>query len=380
MSANKQRLNESLINYDPPEWVSKLDNLPKHHVQLVHPDTPIHRWYVPGVPEDFELYIKRDDMTGSQLSGNKVRKLEFLLADAISKGCSTIITCGGIQSNHSRATTISGHQLGLKTHLLLKSTELDPEKATCKGNVLLDRLVGTHIHLIPGDAVYNEDIHQRMENFKKKISEEKGEKAYSIPCGGTNSIGLFGYVQTFQELLKQKVPDNFTDIAVAVGSGGTIGGLSMSNYLSNSHLRIHGMLVGDTGEYFHSEINKALDGLNWSQKHPGVQSQDMCEMYEEAQGRGYALSSPDELEFISAVAEATGILLDPVYTGKAAFHLIKMMKEKPECFKGKKVLFIHTGGMFALFDGRMDDMVRMKGSLTNRIDAWIDVDKVPEIN
>ncbi|XP_022093838.1 bifunctional D-cysteine desulfhydrase/1-aminocyclopropane-1-carboxylate deaminase, mitochondrial-like [Acanthaster planci] len=374
----KCRVDGLLVDYDPPEWVRDLENVPKCRLKLVHPDTPIQRWYVPGVPDDFELYIKRDDMTGSQLSGNKVRKLEFILADAVSKGCSTIISCGGIQSNHSRATCISARQLGLKTHLLLKNTELDPEKVPYQGNVLLDRLVGAQIHLVPIDATYGKEIQERADILMKKLRDEKGEKPYFVPCGGSNSLGLFGYVQSFQELLKQEAPEKFTDIAVAVGSGGTIAGLSMSNYLAKSNLKIHGMAVGDNAKFFHSECNRILAGVGWGKRHPTVQSEDLCEIHDGSVGRGYALSTPEELEFIFDVAATTGIILDPVYTGKAAFYLIKMMKERPEAFRGKKILFIHTGGIFSVFEGRLESLIQKRRTV-NKVDSWANVDDPPEL-
>ncbi|XP_038050472.1 bifunctional D-cysteine desulfhydrase/1-aminocyclopropane-1-carboxylate deaminase, mitochondrial-like [Patiria miniata] len=374
----KRRVEGLLVDYDPPEWVKGLDNVPKYRLKLVHPDTPIQRWYLPGVPDDFELYIKRDDMTGSQLSGNKVRKLEFILADAVSKGCSTIISCGGIQSNHSRATCISARQLGLKTHLLLKSRELDPEKVSCKGNVLLDRLVGAQIHLVPNDATYGKEIQERADSLAKKLKEEKGEQAYFIPCGGSNSLGLFGYVQSFRELMKQGVPEQFTDVAVAVGSGGTIAGLSMSNYLTKSNLKIHGMAVGDNAKFFHSECNRILGGVGWGDKYPGEWSEELCEIYSGAAGRGYALSTPEELEFIFEVAATTGIILDPVYTGKAAYYLVQLMKEKPETFQGKKILFVHTGGIFSVFEGRMEELMLKRGA-ANKIDSWAELDNPPNL-
>ncbi|KAK4488991.1 hypothetical protein RD792_004782 [Penstemon davidsonii] len=169
----------------------------------------------------------------------------------------------------------------------------------------------------------------------------EGRKPYVIPVGGSNSLGTWGYIEAIREIKEQAA---FDDIVVACGSGGTIAGLSVGSWLSNLGAKVHAYCVCDDPEYFYEYSQSLLDGLE-----AGVSSRDIVNI-RNAKGLGYAMNTDEELKFVSDIAQATGVVLDPVYSGKAAYGMIKDMNENPEKWQGRKVLFIHTGGLLGLYD------------------------------
>ncbi|XP_025079618.1 LOW QUALITY PROTEIN: bifunctional D-cysteine desulfhydrase/1-aminocyclopropane-1-carboxylate deaminase, mitochondrial-like [Pomacea canaliculata] len=356
------------VRYDPPDWANNLAGVPKRKIQLAHPNTPIHRWALPGLPEGFSVFIKRDDMTGSTLSGNKVRKLEFLLADALDKGCSHVITCGSVQSNHCRAVAVAARQIGLTPHLFLRSAAEDVCSLGCEGNVLVDRMSAADIYLIPKMSPYLTHQKPRMEKLAEE-SKARGENSYLIPVGGSDHVGLFGYINVVDELQKQNVMEDFDDVVFACGSGGTASGLSIGNYLSGSNLKVHGVAVSDNAKYFHEHCNEMMQEIGLK----NLSSEDLLDIIEGHKGLGYGVSSEEELNFISQVAGSTGIFLDPTYTGKAALGMVKEIKRNPSRFKGNRILFLHTGGVFELFDGRMSAVLQKKEERQVTIRMWPDV-------
>jgi len=356
-----------LHRYKPPEWAKSLKNIPQHFVQLAQRNTPIHPWHLPNLPNEFSLSIKRDDLTGSTLSGNKVRKLEFLLADALNKKCDTIFTCGGIQSNHCRTTAVAARQLGLNCYLFLRS----PDKTTdigCKGNLLLNRMVGSQIIVVP-QLQYKSGLKQMMEKMAEKLRQQ-GSSAYLIEIGGSSYTGMFGYLTAFQEMMEQNVLENFDDIVVTVGSGGTASGIAIANYLTGSQLKCHAVNVSDNAAYFYNKINEDLKtgGLD-------VQAEDIIDIIDGYKGRGYALSTQEELESIIEISSSTGIFVDPVYNIKPVRGMLTEMKNNPGRFKGRRILYIHTGGVFGLYDGRMDSLITSLHSAkgTNQVVRWGDI-------
>ena len=259
------------------------------------------------------IYIKRDDQTGSEVSGNKIRKLEFSINEAINNDCDTLITCGGIQSNHARATAAAGIKLGLKSVLVLRSDET-PEM---EGNYLIDKIMGTDIRIISSED-YRERRQEIMENILKEL-EEKGRKGYIIPEGASNGIGTFGYINCFKEILDQekKLGITFDTIVTAVGSGGTFAGLYLGNKLTESNKKIVGINVCDSAEYFKDKVCSILEEVKtYIPDRKFEITKDDMHIIDGYVGDGYALSRPEELEFICDFAEAEGIILDPVYTGK----------------------------------------------------------------
>ncbi|KFK36095.1 hypothetical protein AALP_AA4G076700 [Arabis alpina] len=345
--------------YSPPSWATHLSPIPSHTFSLAHLPTPIHRWNLPGLPDGTELWIKRDDFTGMELSGNKVRKLEFILADAIDQQADTIITIGGVQSNHCRATAVASNYLNLDTHLILRTTKLLVEEDPgLVGNLLVERFVGANVHLISKEEFSSIGSEALTNTLKEKL-EKEGRKPYVVPRGGSNALGTWGYIEAAREIeeqLKTRTDGlQFDDIVVACGSGGTIAGISLGSWLGTLKAKVHAFSVSNDPEYFYDVFQGILDGLQ-----AGVNCRDIVNIHN-GQGKGYAVSTPEELKFVKDVACATGVILDPLYSGKAAYGLINEMTKDPKNWEGKKILFIHTGGLLGLYD-KVDQMGSLVGS------------------
>ncbi len=318
-------------------------------IKLAQTPTPLEKMERLSEKFGVEIYFKRDDYTGTELSGNKVRKLEFILHHALNLGADTVITCGGAQSNHCRATAFAAKKLGMKAVLLLRTP--DPENPPpVEANILLDYLAGaTIIWITP------EQYQQRDHYFAWQAEQlvTAGACPYIIPEGGSTALGSWGYVAAAEELvgdvatLGQDASISTTVIS-AVGSGGTTAGLVMGNKLFGSGFRIVGVNVCDNKDYFQNVIGRILTDFQdrYLDKHV-VTSADI-EILDGYVGRGYALSQPQELEAIRDLAQLEGVVLDPVYTGKAYYAMISELQKNPECF-GSRIIFLHTGGLFGLF-------------------------------
>jgi D-cysteine desulfhydrase len=290
-----------------------------------------------------DLLIKRDDLTGSALSGNKIRKLEFLFAEAIAQGCDTVITCGGEQSNHCRATAIAATQLGLSSYLLLR-TDLPSQPPAVEANILLDKLVGAEIRWVSRG-----EYARRAELFQT-VAEElraRGKKPYVIPEGGSNALGAWGYVKCVDEL-RSELTEGPTTLIYAAGSGGTGAGLILGCKLLGLPWRVVGVNVCDDDAYFRKAIGEIVESAIDRWRLDVTFSRDEIELRDGYVGIGYAKSRPEELVTIRDVARSEGIVLDPVYTGKA-FHGFQRELEKDRNQFGKRVVFVHTGGIYGLF-------------------------------
>ncbi|CAN6482887.1 unnamed protein product [Victoria cruziana] len=334
--------------YSPPSWATHLNPIPSHTYSLGHLPTPIHKWNLPGLPKDTEVWIKRDDLSGMQLSGNKVRKLEFLMADAKEKEADCIITIGGIQSNHCRATAVAARYLGFDSYLILRtSKDLLEQDPGLTGNLLVERMVGAHVDLVSKEEYAKIGSATLGSLLRNKLLSE-GRKPYVIPVGGSNSLGTWGYIEAIREIEQQIQLEcqgtGFTDIIVACGSGGSTAGLALGSSLGKLKAKVHAFSVCDDPGYFYEYVQGLLDGLN-----AGVDSRNLVHI-EDAKGLGYAINTSKELKFVKEIAEETGVILDPVYSGKAACRMLKDMEENPNKWAGRKVLFIHTGGLLGLFD------------------------------
>jgi D-cysteine desulfhydrase len=296
-----------------------------------------------------ELYVKRDDLTGAALSGNKVRKLEFVLAQALSENADSVITCGGAQSNHARATAVAAARLGLRCRLLLRTPDpLNPPDP--EGNVLLDRLAGAEIVWITP-----EDYARRSEIFEREAASllRGGSKPYVIPEGASNALGAWGYIRAAQEIARdlELLPggrDKETSIVLAAGSGGTAAGLILGKKLYDLNVGIASVNVCDDRNYFVRVIGEicetAIADFGLPVSFNREREIDVIDGYV---GRGYALSTFEELKLIQEVARAEGIFLDPVYTGKAFRGMLEEIKKDRRRF-GDRILFLHTGGIFGL--------------------------------
>lgn len=334
--------------YDPPAWASHLSPIPSHTFSLGHLPTPIHKWNLPNLPPNTEVWLKRDDLSGMQLSGNKVRKLEFLMADAVAHGADCIVTIGGIQSNHCRATAVASKYLNLDCFLILRTSKALVDKDPgLTGNLLVERLVGAHVDLVSKEE-YAKIGSVALTNLLKERLISEGRRPYVIPVGGSNSLGTWGYVEAMREIEQQlqTAADmrGFDDIVVACGSGGTIAGLSLGSWLSNLKAKVLAFSVCDDPDYFYDYVQGLFDGLD-----AGVRAHDIVNI-QNAKGLGYAINTEEELKFVKEIACTTGVILDPVYSGKAAFGLLKDMAEHPDKWEGRRILFIHTGGLLGVFD------------------------------
>lgn len=288
-----------------------------------------------------DIYIKRDDQTGTELSGNKVRKLEFAVKEALDSGCDFLITCGGIQSNHARATAAVAAKLGLGSYLVLRGSE-DNE---VEGNLFLDKILGAKLKFItPDEYKYNRT--EIMNGIKEDLSKE-GHKAYILPEGASNGIGSMGYFKAMEEILNQEKSLNikFDAIISTVGSGGTYAGLYYANKAYNNNATIYGFNIAGDSKYFKEIVSNLfieMDKYTGKQFNVNTEEIDIIDGYV---GLGYALNQQKEIDFIKYFAKLEGIILDPVYTGKAMYGLVEEIK-KGTFDNSKNILFIHTGGIF----------------------------------
>jgi len=292
------------------------------------------------------IYVKRDDLTGSLLSGNKVRKLEFLLADAIAQGATHVITSGGIQSNHARATAFAAAQLGLKCRLVLREDQLPSNS----GNLLLDQLAGAEIFSY-SKADYIGQFDRLIEMHCAIIEAEKG-KPYVIPTGGSNGLGIWGYIRCAEELHNQvqEMDLDVVDVVCATGSVGTQAGLATGFHILETAYHVTGIAVCDSENYFTRRIEQ--DQIAWQSHYSegikvSVPSSNVS-TDDRYIGEGYAVAGPEIYALIEKVAKIEGLLLDPVYTGKAFYGLIDRIKNG-EFSSAKDIIFVHTGGMFGVF-------------------------------
>lgn len=284
-----------------------------------------------------EIWVKRDDLTGLGLSGNKVRKLDYLLAEAKAEGATCVITTGGIQSNHCRATAAAARMVGMRPVLLLRG---EAPTGGRDGNLLLDTILGAEITFITPEQYAHRDA--LMAEAAERLAAQ-GERPFVIPEGGSNGVGALGFVQAGRELSVQAMSAgvDFDTVLCAVGSGGTLAGLAMSGLSAH----VLGVAVCDDRAYFRGRVEEiAADAARLGCVLPTT-GWDVLEGFA---GRGYALSSPDELASQVALARETGLILDPVYTGKAWHALERTLADSPRAL-GRRILFWHTGGLFGIF-------------------------------
>jgi D-cysteine desulfhydrase len=305
--------------------------------------TPVHPARKLSQKLGVELLVKRDDLTGSSLSGNKIRKLEFLFAEAAAQGADTVITCGGEQSNHCRATAIAAAELGMRSYLLLR-TENPKEPPAPEANILLDRLVGAEIRWVT-----REEYKRRVQLFTEVQGQllAQRRKAYVIPEGGSNAVGAWGYIGCVEELAKELGDEPLT-LVYAAGSGGTGAGLILGIKLLGLPWRAVGINVCDDKAYFVEAIGDIVEAAMKKWLLPVTFERSEIEIVDGYVGVGYAKSRPEELQTIRDVARAEGLILDPVYTGKAFHGMAKELERDKNAF-GPRICFIHTGGIYGLF-------------------------------
>ncbi|NLI16605.1 MAG: D-cysteine desulfhydrase family protein [candidate division Zixibacteria bacterium] len=307
--------------------------------------TPLEAFGLSPSPKSrVEIFLKRDDLTGCELSGNKVRKLEFIVYDAISRRADTLITCGGIGSNHCRATAALASRLGLGCHLFLKGRQ--PSRPN--GNLLLDNLYGARITCVT-DKAYETNIDKIMADWADRL-KRTGKRPYVIPEGASNPLGMWGYLLQGIELKKQLDKANVKPdfLVCAVGSGGTYAGLHLAAQYLDWPVQILGMAVARNRRYFIDKISRLLIDFAAQYDFPVNVQNRMINIDDSYIGPGYAKISKKETDFIKAVAANSGVVLDPAYTAKAMIGLFDYITNG-EIRNDSKVVFIHTGGLLSIF-------------------------------
>jgi L-cysteate sulfo-lyase len=292
------------------------------------------------------LWVKRDDCTGLSTGGNKTRKLEYLLADALAAGADTVITQGAVQSNHARQTAALCAKLNLPCHILLEDrTGFKDDSYRLNGNVLLDRLHGATVSSRPAGA----NMQTEMETFAESL-KAKGKKPYVIPGGGSNPIGALGYVNAALEITYQlnEIGLKATHLVLATGSAGTHAGLIAGLKILNSPLKVIGFGVRAPKEKQEQMVYDLACRTAAMLGHEGaVQREDVfadCNYV----GAGYGLPTEGMVEAVKMLAQTEGLLFDPVYTGKGLSGLIDWVRHD-RFTKDDTVIFLHTGGSAALF-------------------------------
>ena len=312
-------------------------------IKLGHFPTPIE--HLKNVSQHLDgpnIFIKRDDCTGLATGGNKTRKLEFLIPDAIKNKAELIVTVGAIQSNHARQTAAACSLKGLKCLIILEQRLKDPPDAYMNsGNVFLNKLLGAEVMLCPKDQDILEYSTKVVEDIKSK-----GTNVYFIPGGGSNSIGALGYVECFKEILEKNSKYNFTHIIHATGSSGTQAGLLAGKKYFQSQLQIIGISVRYEKkiqeEKVYNEAKKVCEKLKCD-----VLDRSEVVAYDDYIGSGYGEPTDGMIEATNLLAKKEAILLDPVYSGKGFAGLIGLINQK-KFTKEDNILFIHTGGAVSL--------------------------------
>jgi D-cysteine desulfhydrase len=293
-----------------------------------------------------EIYMKRDDVLGLAAGGNKTRKLEFLVADALAQEADTLITCGAVQSNHCRLTLAAAVVEGLRCQLLLEERVPGSYKPTGSGNNFLYRLLGVErVKVAPGGS----PLLQIMGEMAEEL-QAQGRRAYVIPTGGSNPVGATGYVACAEEILAQsfELGVRIDRVVCASGSGGTHAGLVVGFHGSNSGIPVIGVNVsrkkGPQEDLIHGLASRLAAHVGMA----GSLPREAVVCFDEYVGPGYSLATPSMVEAVQLLARTEAILLDPVYTGKAMAGLIDLVR-KGYFKKGEHVLFVHTGGSPALY-------------------------------
>lgn len=303
-------------------------------LNLAHQPTPL--WHHQRLDElvGAEVWVKRDDMTGGAEAGNKLRKLEYLVADALCCGARTLITCGAAQSNHARATVLVARRFGLDCVVFLRTSRPGSEPDT--GNLRLMRLAGARIEFISPEQYSKRD--QLMQAEADRLGAS-GEHAYVIPEGGSNGLGCLGYVDAVAELAEQQrlglCPSAFDAVVCACGSGGTAAGLVLGVGRFGVAASVQAIAVCDDSATFESAIDRIV--AQAQRLRPELRERGELRVVDRYKGPAYGVMSDEQQSFLRTVARGTGLVLDPTYSGKALFGASRLGFDR--------ILFIHTGGL-----------------------------------
>jgi D-cysteine desulfhydrase len=302
--------------------------------------TPVERLANLSDEVGVDLWVKRDDLTGMELSGNKIRKLEYLLAEARERGARRVHTCGGVQSNHARATAIAARKVGLGAKLWLRG---EPPART-DGNLLLDRLVGAEIEFVTPER------YRSIDEIMAGDAAREVPPAYPIPEGGSNALGALGYASAVPEILEDEARLGFRFDAVvhATGSGGTTAGLIFGRKRHGLEAEVFGVNVCDDAAFFRDKISAILAEAARRFDPALAFPPEEIRILDGHEGPAYAVPDEAQIGTIRRVARTEGLFLDPVYTGKA-FHGLLEELDGGRLAGRERILFVHTGGLFGLF-------------------------------
>ncbi|AXC48451.1 D-cysteine desulfhydrase [Paracoccus suum] len=316
-------------------------------VRIGHSNTPLEP--MPRLSAELggpDLWIKRDDCTGLATGGNKTRKLEFLIADALEQGADTVITQGATQSNHARQTAAAAAKVGLACVILLEDrTGYTDAAYTGSGNVLLDHILGAPTRTYPGGT----DMAAAMEEVAEEL-RGKGAKPYVIPGGGSNPVGALGYVNCAIELVAQahEMGLRIDHLVHATGSAGTQAGLVAGLEGMRSGIPVLGIGVRAPKEKQEENVYKLAAATADLLGIPGAIARESVRANCDYVGQGYGIPTDGMVEAVAMLARTEGVLLDPVYSGKGMAGLIDLCR-KGHFKKGENVVFLHTGGAVGLF-------------------------------
>lgn len=322
-----------------------LSNFPRF--VLAHVPTPLEplarlRQHIGGP----RLYIKRDDCTGLALGGNKTRKAEFLVGAALAEGATVIVSEGGLQSNHVRQTAAAAAKAGLKCHLVLDHhVPIETAIYRQNGNLLLDRVLGAVTHLCTTGETRADLIARLLPRL-----QAEGEVPYYIPTGGSNEVGALGYAAAALELLQQSKEAGISidRVLFATASGGTQAGLVVGMALADARLQVLGIDIEGEADTLAADVRKIMEACARKLELPRALSDDTVEICRGYAGPGYGVATPGMLEAVRLMAKLEGIVLDPVYTGKAMAGLIDLVRSG-HFAADETIVFIHTGGVPAMF-------------------------------
>lgn len=302
--------------------------------------------FAPRLSEELggpKIYLKRDDLTGLAMGGNKTRKLEYLVADAAAQSATHLITVGAAQSNHARQTAAAARLAGMECHLVLNAKTTDPE---VQGNLLLDKLLGATVHVVVGGP---EERQAKVDEVAADLADN-GHVPYIIPGGGSNGVGSLGYVGAMLELSHQLWEQGVQPTAMyfAAGGGGTHGGIIMGAKLYGLDFAIKGVLVEGKAE---AGVERGYRVTGWTAERLGIdnpvaKSDIVCD--DGHVGEGYGIPTEEGLAAIKLLARTEGVLLDPVYTSKAFAGMVADIRSGMYS-ADDAVIFLHTGGSPALF-------------------------------
>ena len=324
------------VTPSPPEWPDR--------IPLLYGSTPLTRPHRTARALDIDLWVKRDDMTGVAESGNKIRKLEYLVAEAKAQAADTLITCGGVNSNHARATAIVAARLGLRAQLVLRGKDRRP----LTGNLLLNRFVGASVDFV--SAFQWADRYAIMDDVAARL-RTRGRKPYIIPEGGSNALGSIGYARMIPELLQQVAAVNgrLRRVVHATGSGGTTAGLAWGLALAGRpDVDVLAVAVCNDATYFDDRVETLLNDAvtrGWLTK--DVRQRARWTHVDGYKGRGYGRTTREEMASHADLARSDGLFVDPVYSGKAFVGL--RAEAKNGDWSDGTTVFLHTGGLFELF-------------------------------